>query len=352
MFLAWLLDPKGSHGLGGYPFVLLCRSASRSTWGNQSAAWSRMAALARSQAIDVSPNERNPREHILEDGSRPDIMISNVVLEGVPDEGWPPQVIIEQKVGAVIKLDQLYNYRRIVTAGTSNDFLGIILAPRAHFSPRHIDFLKGGNRWTGIDYQQLHDDLLSPCLRHHALPSRTSFLLNEYIQNLRVMKGSSMGVISQETSELALQLWNKHKEAIRLMAEALREVPEAADTAEELAEKGSDSQVSILNLTINGHEIKESSVRDFMTTFITHLKNSGLMAKPEKLELIPYKAGGRRYFIARKDENEGGDKFKNPVKVFDWFVDAKRSYENVLTCCTRFAKDLGCDIGGSIISPE
>ena len=30
-----------------------------------------------------------------------------------------------------------------------------------------------------------------------------------------------MGVISQETSELALQLWNKHKEAIRLMAEAL-----------------------------------------------------------------------------------------------------------------------------------
>jgi len=344
MFLAWLLDPKGSHGLVGYPFALLCRCAGQSPYGATAVGWSRLAALANADTVEVSPNERDPREHAFGDSTRADILLRNIALDGQDLDAPRHLVVIEQKVRAPVSETQLDGYRHNVTSGSSAIFHGILVAPRYRLEER-LAYLQGPAGWTGIDYQMLHDGLLAPCLGHPSLPQRTKFLLSEYVENLRTMKGESMSVISEEERELAKQIWGKHKEALRLLARALEDVPETQSVTNTVLADEDDGGSPTLSITVNGQPIMGDTVPEFLEDYLTKLDQLGVLAAAEKKGLIPYRTSDKRYFIARTPAHPGGNEFVRKVAVNGWYVEANRNLEQALKRCREFAMKADCAIG-------
>lgn len=341
MFLAWLLDPRGSHGLAGYPFRLLCRCASHSPWGSAASNWARLAALADADSIDVTPNERDSQEHVFQDKSRPDVLIENIGYKASNGADLRSQVVIEQKVCQPVDLSQLDNYHAMVTAGSGVAFMGIVVAPRSRLD-QHADHFSKSSVWTGIDYQILHDGLLEPCLSFPELSARTKFLLGEYIENLRIMKGASMDIIDGEVRDLALQLWEKHKGALQLLAKALNQEDDVAPIAEafELAEEEGPR----LRMTINGRDISGETVPQFLLAYLTTLDHLGVLNEAERKQMMPYASSGRRYFISRSAIHPEGNPFVRPVSFGGWFVEAHKSISGCLGMSKKFARAAGCKV--------
>jgi hypothetical protein len=152
-----------------------------------------------------------------------------------------------------------------------------------------------------------------------------------------------MSVISREERELALQLWTKHKDALRSLVRALQEQPDAGDVVDGLLEDDSGGG-PVLRLTVNGQPISGDTVPDFLEDYLTKLDQLGVLANAEKAQLIPYATSPKRYFLARKPIHPLGNEFIRSVEVSGWYAEANRNLVSALRVCRDFGEAAGCKV--------
>jgi len=335
MILAWLLDPRGSHGMEDHAFRLLASTVAHHGRSNNRQLWYRLAALADLKHAVVSPNERSQGEKVYADGKRADVDIDDVRLMITKEKTISYKVVVEEKIRDWPTPQQLDGYATIATI-PGREFVGILLAPADRIASIE-PYLDASDIWSAIDFQVFHDGVLAPMLEHPELDDRSRLLLGDYIDCLRTWNKGVPTVVTDSEKELALAIYEKHKEAIRLIAKVLRaEGKEDADTPE--ADEDEDIDLSF---HVNGTEISGATGRELMANFMAYLDKGGILKKAAESGAFPVQNGPKRFIVNKEPIHPGGKKFLTPVKAGGWYAEAHASRAQILARTLKLAKHLG-----------
>ena len=197
-FLAWLLDPRGSHGLRDY-FLRHFLS--------QAAAEVRDSEIENFTPFDVDGWKLSDIEiEVATERHNIDILLVNA------SDGFV--CLIENKIGAAEQPGQLGRYLRTVQSEYEGlTPLPIFLTP----NKREPEDEEDSERWVPLDYQTVAD------LITRVLDTRGSIISGSVMSFLEQYKdalGRHVLVSSDNIDELALQIYNNHRAAIDLIINA------------------------------------------------------------------------------------------------------------------------------------
>jgi hypothetical protein len=235
-FVAWLLDPKGDHGLGTKALRQLLADLSKASSGL-------VSTLDTTEALcsDLLEVTADVEYAVVVEGRRSPLRL-DVFLSGkmVADDGSASdlRLIIENKVRARERKDQTSDYaawadRLNAQRATETPLVDIrlLLAPVREgdppMQPQHRSF-------APYSYQQLYDRVLLPCLKDPALTTFGKMLLEQYERNLRtpVHQGERSFPMAKVRSdaEIIEQIVRKHFEVLNTIMLHFRgeELPETA----------------------------------------------------------------------------------------------------------------------------
>ncbi len=253
-FLAWLLDPRGTHGLGSLALTHLLKAAAttrlRPTADEdpsvlQPSELEQLVArdVLSGLSFDVQPNERTQLEKSLNAENRVDVWIE-ARIPGT--DSTPPMrfiCIIEMKVKSSLGEDQGRRYADWLAeqhrADPSTRGLCIFIAPTSAVDAADSADITSDPRWYCMDYQWLCDQVLIPCQRstRPALPKDAAMIVDHYIENLRSSrKGERLAMTDQER-QLARELWDRHQDTIGALVEIILTPAPCAEDSEERVER-------------------------------------------------------------------------------------------------------------------
>ena len=197
-FLAWLLDPLGSHGLRDY-FLRHFLS--------QAAAEARDRGIGEFTPLDVDGWKLdNVDVEVVTERHNIDILLVDRADEFV--------CLIENKIGSGEHDDQLSHYIEIV----ENEYEGLIPFP-IFLTPEGIDASAADDaeRWVPFGYQKVAD-IIERVLstRRSVIGSSVAGFLEQYASNLRRHVLDTTGNID----ELALRMYDNHRAAIEIIVKA------------------------------------------------------------------------------------------------------------------------------------
>jgi hypothetical protein len=324
MFLAWLLDPQGSHRLGSFALKrLLLAVANESFVGPKTKIPEvrKLSVVGNFDKVKVTPNERDQKEKAIpideqfKKTGRLDILIENIsVEEGLIPGRVSAVVLVEQKVFAPPDTAQCQRYHNWLCSEPS--FAGdrvlripILLSP-FDSTVNPID----DDQWFILDYQRLHDDVLVPSLAHQSLDERARPFLEQYVDTLRIPVTGTKLANSQEEIDLANELYNRHKTTFHRLWEILAQDVENPNL-NALVQASQDEAKSPLVLTIeldsgNEKSLKGDSGSDLLREVVKFLDTKGKL-----VNLLPYSPGGKRYLVAEEATHSDGKPFKKANKV-------------------------------------
>lgn len=333
MFLGWLLDPFGSHGLKDFPLKRLLVTLSNPILEENDIfkirTISKIALLGELTNASVIPNEANQKEWITDDGLKLDVFISGITCKGEKDT----VILIEQKVHARINKKQCKKYadwlykkypkeNKILLMLAPSDMLGV-----------SAESTMGDNRWNAIDYQTLHDKVLVPIIKSPDLSLITMPLIIQYIDALRVPLNGRKLAVTEEEKELALELYEKHKEAFESIFSALK------DTGEIEEIKGYGNNNTPLNISIRKVPIKGESVRELYENTLKYLTENNIITDKN----VPYATGSKRYLISKQPKHQQDNPFRVPVEYKGFFMEANKSRAAGIKDLMRFLKHINCE---------
>jgi hypothetical protein len=327
MFLGWLLDPNSSHGLGDFPLKRLLYSCTKPTISGKSAKFdliAKFASLGKLENAKVFPNEKEQIEYQCEAG-RLDVFIE---FSAEDFDGIKTIILIEQKVYAKIDKSQCEKYNKWLKDKYSDCLvIPIILAPNSELKINSEETC-GSSEWYGIDYQILHDLVLVPSSWHLNLNTETVYLINQYINTLRIpMKGNKLAITDEE-KELAYALYEKHKEAFETIQAVL---------ADEIDLKVSSKPTSeTLKISINTIDIFGNSVREYYMNILKYLVDN----KVPMDKLLPFETGPKRYLISKVAKHQRGNDFTAPIEYKGYFMETHKSIGGAATDILRFLDKL------------
>ncbi len=204
MFLGWLLDPQGSHGLKTFPIKRLLVAVSDPTIIGDNEELDKImqyASLADLSEAKVWPNERNQKEYrYICNSEKVKENKLDVFIEIESEENDDKLIILlEQKVDSPIDKEQCSRYLSWLTSNFDKCFIiPIVLAPNDRYSISSEEIF-GDRHWYGIDYQLLHDIILLPIIDHPSLNPQARILIEQYIDVLRIPdKGRKLAVTEEE----------------------------------------------------------------------------------------------------------------------------------------------------------
>jgi len=332
MFLGWLLDPNGSHDLGDFSLKrLLVAVADPYLQGNNSDEIEQIAKIASIGDLmnaSVIPNEDNQKEYVCPAG-RIDVFISGLSCPNEPDM----VILIEQKVDAPIKKTQCKKYADWLYEKYPDHLkVLLMLAPTDRLGVTSEETM-GDTRWNAIDYQSLHDVLLVPILRSPLLSSRTAPLIEQYVDTLRVPSNGRKLAVTDEEKELALELYERHKEAFDSIFTAI------SDTID-LDISGKTTEKKRLAIKVNRKLIQGKSVPEFFEAALRYMLKSDIAFEEE----LPFETSNKRYLISKTPQHQGGNPFRMPVEHEGYFMEAHKSRVQATKDLVRFLKKLGCNV--------
>ena len=194
--LAWLLDPRGSHGLRDY---FLRRFLS------EAAAKAQEEGVGSVTPLDVDGWDLGGIE-VATERHNIDILLT--------DEGDEFFCIIENKIGAGEHSNQLARYLRIA----ESEYEGLVPFP-IFLTPDGIEPESAGDagRYVPLGYEKVAD-LIDRTLRTRgsSISTSVSGFLEQYARTLR----RHVMTDADNIDELALQIYNKHRAAIDLIIKA------------------------------------------------------------------------------------------------------------------------------------
>ena len=328
MFLGWLMDPDGSHGLKGYPIKRLLLALTNPTIQGEGTHFEQLVKLASLGNLDnakVYPNEYNQMEFSCPAG-RIDVFIENLEF----NDGLKASILIEQKVNAQIDKGQCKKYANWLCGRNPNDLkVFVIVAPDDRLKGSAEDTI-GDSRWCGINYQVLHDVILVPLSKHPGLSSHTAPLIAQYIDALRVPINGRKLAVTEEERELALDLYEKHKDAFEALNAALAE-------STDLNLVAAHSQKTVLSVKINSDEIKGNTVTELYQNALKYIKEKGINIESQ----LPYATSEKRFLIAKSPFHPEDKKFRVPVETDGYFMEAHKNRIQAVKDLARFFKKLG-----------
>ncbi len=336
MFLAWLLNPAGSHGLGLVPLSRFCLLAAKAASPSDAEHWHRLAIEGEfDDATEVYPSEFGNGEHIYKDKCRADVRISGIRL-GIQSQriDTPAQrltIVIEEKIDAPINCEQLTNYIELESLPNPNPKMNPVIyalvAPQASISkssPLPIG-------WTYVTLQELIDGLVSRLVSHPGLSSHARFIMEDYMKNLGTSTGQS-GVIDPEVKRLANALFERHKNAFALVGTALQaignETNDEGKRAAGIALLEGPGKAATYSISYQGEQITGSTGRELILGVLTRLNQDG---KLDALD-IPWDTSPKRFFINYTPIHPTGKNFLQPLEFAPkkWFIEMNRSRESTL----------------------
>ncbi len=332
MFLGWLLDPSGSHGLKDFSLkrllVALANPILQEDDTSKISTNSKIALLGDLTNASVTPNETNQTEWSTEDGSKLDVFISGITCEDENDT----VILIEQKVHAPIDKKQCKKYADwLYNKYPNENKILLMLAPSDRLGTSIEDTI-GDNRWNAIDYQTLHDKILVPIIKSPDLSRITLPLIDQYIDALRVPSDERKLAVTEEEKELARELYDKHKAAFKSIAAALRDTGEIDELL------GYDNNKAPLNISIENTTIEGQSVRDLYKNTLKYLIDNNVITD----ENVPYETSSKRYLISKQPKHQQDNPFKVPVEYNGFFMEANKSRASGIKDLMRFLKHINC----------
>lgn len=329
-FLGWLLDPRGSHGLGDFPLIrLLVTLADRAVQPHDlppaflsPEELAREAVLRNLQDVVVLPNERNPHEKTLDKDKRVDVWIED---ESLPSDDRPPLackrliVIVEMKIKANFSPDQAQKYPDYIVYqhGRSSNTRGVcvFLAPGASRADSQTALqIANDDRWYCLDYQDLYDGILHPCLDRGELRKDGALFIEQYIRNLRSSTKYGRLAMTKRERELAREVVEKYRGTLLTLANVLSE--EEDEPALENVLFSDDEKAAYgkgqMTLEITGSQgISGSTVPELVRAVLERLSND---KKLDNLEM-PYGISQKTCLLNTIAMHPDGKQFRgNSVK--------------------------------------
>lgn len=332
MFLAWLLDPSGSHGLGDFAlrrFLLTLSSPDiQADEGENLEKIARIAALGKLSDAIVFPKEKERKEYLIEGGGRLDVFVQNITSD---DQKEKCVLLIEQKVNAKIDKQQCSRYADWLWRKYPDSIkLVVMLAPDDSLGLSSLKTF-GDPRWAAINYQTLHDLVLVPSLRSPIYNAQTKPFLEQYIEALRVTNGERKLAVTEEEKKLAGELYEMHKTAFDAIELAL---------SGEVELNLSGRPINSLKLLVNGETVEGASVPDFYNAILEYLLQGNIPIS----EFLPFSTGTKRYLIAEKPLHPGGNPFRAPIEQGALFMEAHKSRAQALKDVVRFLRKIGYNV--------
>lgn len=326
MFLGWLLDPSGSHGLGEFSLkrllVALANPVLQEDDLTKTNKISKIAAIGDLCNASVTPNEDNQKEKNCSAG-RIDVFVRGITCKGEEDT----VLLIEQKVNAPISKEQCRKYADWLYENYPNENkILLILAPNDRLGATIEDTI-GDNRWNAIDYQTLHDKVLVPVINSPDLSRLTLPLIIQYIDALRVPSNGRKLAVTEEEKELALELYEKHKEAFEAIFFAISDTVDIGVHAEA-------PERLTLKVEIQDELIEGKTVPDFYEKVLKYLVDNELVTS----ENVPFETGTKRYLIASSPIHQTDQPFRAPIDYGGFFMETNKGKPQAVKDLMRFLK--------------
>lgn len=198
-FLTWLLDPTERHMLGYYPFqrflMAVAESADENLDDITDLAMLNVKQFSNPEVIaekdinklDIDEQETLDDTDKNDDKGRLDVFFKvNIVDEKDPSKEKRLILAVEQKVYARVDVNQCNKYlRKFEEKFKDETFLLVGLVPKSQIKETN-EATFGSSKWNGIDYQQLVDIVLMPCLENPDLSIYAKPIIQQYVDALRM----------------------------------------------------------------------------------------------------------------------------------------------------------------------
>lgn len=330
-FLGWLLDPQGSHGLNDFPLrrFLLAVADRAVKPDNLPEAFLTPEELAKEASLTrdfndatVLPNERNRQEKVIgpDKDMRIDVWIEDDEDDGGTNEVDAPRrlvVIVEQKVKASLSPDQPHKYPDFIELQhsrlTSTKGVCVYLAPGAgRASGLSSHQIANDNRWYCMDYQDLYDYVLHPCLDRGRLRTDGAVLVDQYIRNLRSDTKYGRLAMIREDRELAKRIVNKYRDTLLTLAHILSEEDDPSLENALPSPKTSAYGKGLMSISIVGQPpVEGESVPELLRAALQRLDIQGKLGDIE----MPYGVARKTCLLNTTPQHPGGDAFRgSPVE--------------------------------------
>ncbi len=196
-FLSWLLNPTERHMLGYYPFqrflMVVAESADDNIDDITDIAMLNVNKFRSPEVIaekdinklDIYEAEEESEKN--DEKGRLDVFFKvNIVDEKEKNTEQKLILAVEQKVYARVDVNQCDKYLRKFEETFKDDkFLLVGLVPKSQMKESN-EATFGSSRWIGIDYQQLVDIVLMPCLDNPDLNIYAKPIIQQYVDALRM----------------------------------------------------------------------------------------------------------------------------------------------------------------------
>ena len=196
-FIKWILDPHSSLGLGTYPLKRFLYAVVYEGKYFTEVMPEINLVMIESSSLELDTMEFENEFHAKSYG-RIDIFGKNDNL----------RIIIENKINSQENNDQTINcfsFSQEMKEGKEIDIL-VYLSTDIEKAPKCKEFIQ-------IDYQQLSDYVLKPCLYHPDLTEENHYLLKEYLSNLsKPIKGGR--VLALQNKELCAQIYEEYEDVL------------------------------------------------------------------------------------------------------------------------------------------
>ncbi|WP_226669698.1 PD-(D/E)XK nuclease family protein [Metabacillus litoralis] len=238
-FLSWVLDPTERHMLGYYPFQRFLMAVAESAEENiddiTDIAMLNVNTFRNSEVIaekdinklDITEQQFSEETERNDDKGRLDVFFKvNVVNEKNPQEEKRLILAVEQKVYARVDVNQCHKYLKKFEETFKNEtFLLVALVPKSQMKESN-EATFGSSKWIGVDYQQLVDIVLMPCLENPDLSIYAKPIIQQYIDALRMpykVKREKLATIEEERI-LVRSLYDRFEDVFKAITKISNEV--------------------------------------------------------------------------------------------------------------------------------
>lgn len=400
-FLSWLLNPTERHMLGYYPFqrflMVVAESADDNIDDITDIAMLNVNQFRSPEVIaekdinklDIYEAEEESEKN--DEKGRLDVFFKvNIVDEKEKNTEQKLILAVEQKVYARVDVNQCDKYLRKFEETFKDDkFLLVGLVPKSQMKESN-EATFGSSRWIGIDYQQLVDIVLMPCLDNPDLNIYAKPIIQQYVDALRMPyknKREKLATIEEERI-LVRSINNRFEDVIKAITKisndkdsderdyvkmvvtetygdvfrTIRWILDEENDVDELWNFSSPFQRTIhkrwdeltITITHEGNEIaiNGENVPELWNKTLRWIEEQGLPLRQLVDEGIILGSGdrGKRYAIAMKPVHFDRRKFTT-IREYQsiltgevYYIEAKINSKSAMQTIAKLLKKLGVEV--------
>lgn len=354
--LGWLLNPSSNHGLGEFPlkkFILSLKILDNH--GNCPIDLGKLLVCGNFSLAEAVPNEKNLVEKSIPNIGRLDVCVEHIHLEEkTGQQNVELCILVEMKVKAPIEKEQCAKYRAYIDEEKKAGrlILPVFVAPMQSLRKNETEQWLKDESWITLNFQELYDELIEPCLQHPSLSTFGRYTLQEYVKTLKSsFKGGKSMIVSQEDREMVKKLLEKHGDGIQALRAIMSE-EEEIDTQLQSTSGSPRPSAITLRLQINGTELSGHTIKELYQKTLEYLYKGKYLSNME----LPYQTGSKRYLLVHLDNAQepihpGGGPFLAPVRYEGYCMEAHKSREGGLRDLINML-DQGLNLSAKVVEDQ